>query len=112
MKKFFIVCEIHSPPEQIEYVTLERWYREAEGAFWSTEWIDIAVDVNSAVDSIIKLCTSYEWESPHYFDSLEEAKEAVEIIIAHDDPNDNNIYKYHIVTCQTITVPSVVCGIQ
>jgi len=111
MKKFFIVCEIHSP-ETIEYVHLQTYSEKTEVSIWYRDVIDVPVDVNSAVDSIVKLCSSFQWEPPHYFDTLKDAKEAVEILKAHDDPSVNQKYKYHIVTCYTVTIPSVVCGIQ
>lgn len=111
MKKFFIVCEIHSP-ETIEYGLLLTYCEKTEKSIWYGDVIDVAVDVNSAVDSIVKLCSHFQWEPPHYFDTLKDAKDAVEILKAHDDPSVNQKDKYHIVTCQTITIPSFVYGIQ
>lgn len=64
MKKFFIVCEIHSP-ETIEYVHLQHlqtYSEKTEESIWYRDVIDVAVDVNSAVDSIVKLCSSFQWE--------------------------------------------------
>lgn len=115
MNLFFIICEYEYRHTEVDYFVLTEWEKELEESYWEVSFESYRVNQRYSLENLvnyyIELCSKNQERFPFFFNSLKEAKEVVDIIKAHDDPEekkemDLKFYRYHIIKSEIKCFPA------